>query len=59
MVFEVRIRIGFLFEPPVGAQAPAVGLLTGYLNFGFLHQLIRFPPPRIRTRSSSTAGSRP
>jgi len=45
MVFEVRIRIGFLFEPPVGAQAPAVGLLTGYLNFGFLHQLIRFPPP--------------
>jgi hypothetical protein len=45
VIFEVRIRIGFLFRPPVGVQAPGVGLLTGYLNFGFLHQLIQLPPP--------------
>ena len=43
--FEVRIRIGFLFQPPAGVPAPAVGILVGYLDFGLLHQLIQLPPP--------------
>ena len=43
--FEVRIRIGFLFQPPAGIPSPAVGLLVGYLDFGLLHQLIQLPPP--------------
>lgn len=42
--FEVRIRTGFLFQPPQGVPAPAVGVLVGYLNFGLLHQLIGLPP---------------
>jgi hypothetical protein len=45
VTFEVRIRTGFLFTPPVGVPAPSVGLLTGYLDFGLLHQLIQLPPP--------------
>jgi hypothetical protein len=40
--FEVRIRTGFLFELP---GAPPVGILTGYLDAGLLHQLIQLPPP--------------
>jgi hypothetical protein len=43
--FEVRIRTGFLFQPPAGVRAPAVGVLTGFLDFGLLHQLIQLPPP--------------
>jgi hypothetical protein len=43
--FEVRIRTGFLFEPPAGIPAPPVGVLVGFLDFGLLHQLIQLPPP--------------
>jgi len=43
--FEVRIRTGFLFQPPAGVPAPPVGVLTGFLDFGLLHQLIQLPPP--------------
>lgn len=43
--FEVRIRTGFLFEPPAGVPVPPVGVLVGYLDFGLLHQLIQLPPP--------------
>ena len=43
--FEVRIRTGFLFDPPAGVPAPAVGVLVGFLDFGLLHQLIQLPPP--------------
>jgi hypothetical protein len=39
MHFQVRIRTGFLFAPA------AIGVLTGYLDFGLLHQLIQLPPP--------------
>jgi hypothetical protein len=42
MRFEVRIRTGFIFQAP-GAQS--VGVLTGFLDFGTLHQLIQLPPP--------------
>jgi hypothetical protein len=42
MRFEVRIRTGFLFALP---GAPSVGILTGYLDAGLLHQLIQLPPP--------------
>jgi hypothetical protein len=42
--FQVRIRTGFIFEPP-GNPAGNVGVLVGYLNFGLLHQLIQLPPP--------------
>ena len=43
--FEVRIGTGFLFQPPAGVPAPAVGVLVGFLDFGLLHQLIQLPPP--------------
>jgi hypothetical protein len=43
--FEVRIRTGFLFTPAAGIPAPSIGILTGYLDFGLLHQLIQLPPP--------------
>ena len=43
--FEVRIRTGFLFEPPAGVPVPPVGVLVGFLDFGLLHQLIQLPPP--------------
>ena len=42
--FEVRIRIGFLFQPPTTSMSP-VGVLVGYLDFGLLHQLIGLQPP--------------
>jgi len=54
--FEVRIRTGFLFEPPAGIPAPPVGVLVGYLDFGLLHQLIQQPPPRTRPTWSCTRG---
>jgi hypothetical protein len=44
MQFEVRIRTGFLFAL-AGAPQVAVGILTGYLDMGLLHQLIQLPPP--------------
>src|SRR5262249_31932995 len=45
MHFEVRIRTGFLFQPPAGTSGQSVGVLVGYLDFGLLHQLIQLPPP--------------
>jgi hypothetical protein len=47
MRFQVRIRTGFIFTPPTGAppSVQAVAVLTGYLDMGFLHQLIQLPPP--------------
>lgn len=42
--FQVRIRTGFIFEPP-GNPAGNVGVLVTYLDFGTLHQLIGLPPP--------------
>jgi hypothetical protein len=44
MRFQVRIRIGFIFTPP-GGGGQGVGILTGFLTFGLLHQLIGLPPP--------------
>jgi hypothetical protein len=44
MRFQVRIRTGFIFQVPSGA-GQSVGVLTGYLNMGLLHQLIELPPP--------------
>ena len=35
--FQVRIRVGFLFTAPAGVGAPSVGILTGYLTMGLLH----------------------
>lgn len=43
--FQVRIRTGFLFRPPAAVNAPAVGILIGYLDFGLLHFLIGLPAP--------------
>jgi hypothetical protein len=45
MHFEVRVRTGFLFQPPAGVAAQAVGLLDGWLTIGLVHQLIQLPPP--------------
>jgi hypothetical protein len=44
MKFEVKVRVGFLFTPPGGA-GQSVGILTGYLTIGMVHQLIGQPPP--------------
>jgi hypothetical protein len=44
MKFEVKVRVGFLFTPPGGAGQP-VGILTGFLDLGTVHQLIGQPPP--------------
>jgi hypothetical protein len=43
--FEVRVRTGFLFQPPPGSGPPNVGALTGWLTLGLVHQLINLPPP--------------
>ncbi len=42
--FQVRIRIGFLFEPPPGATLPRVGILTGWLTRGMVDALIGVAP---------------
>ena len=42
--FQVRVRIGFLFQPPQGIAAPRVGILTGWLTRGFVDMLIGVPP---------------
>jgi hypothetical protein len=44
MRFQVRVRTGFIFEAP-GNPAANVGVLTGFLDMGTLHQLIQLPPP--------------
>jgi len=42
--FQVRVRIGFLFQPPNGVAVPRVGILTGWLTRGFVDMLIGVPP---------------
>jgi hypothetical protein len=42
--FQVRVRIGFLFQPPAGVTVPRVGILTGWLTRGLVDQLIGVPP---------------
>lgn len=42
--FQVRVRIGFLFQPPPGVPVPRVGLLTGWLTRGLVDTLIGVPP---------------
>ena len=42
--FQVRVRIGFLFQPPTGVAVPRVGILTGWLTRGFVDLLIGVPP---------------
>jgi len=42
--FQVRVRIGFLFQPPSGVAVPNVGILTGWLTQGLVDQLIGAQP---------------
>jgi len=42
--FQVRVRIGFLFQPPSGVAVPNVGILTGWLTRGLVDQLIGTQP---------------
>jgi hypothetical protein len=42
--FQVRVRIGFLFQPPAGVPAPNVGILTGWLTRGLVDTLIGQTP---------------
>jgi len=42
--FQVRVRIGFLFQPPAGVSVPRVGILTGFLTRGLVDTLIGVPP---------------
>jgi hypothetical protein len=42
--FQVRVRVGFLFQPPHGVAAPPVGILTGWLTRGLVDTLIGVPP---------------
>lgn len=42
--FQVRVRIGFLFQPPQGVAVPRVGILTGWLTRGLVDQLIGVQP---------------
>ncbi len=42
--FQVRVRIGFLFQPPQGVALPRVGILTGWLTRGLVDMLIGVPP---------------
>ncbi|HKE25276.1 MAG TPA: hypothetical protein VKB88_23115 [Bryobacteraceae bacterium] len=42
--FQVRVRIGFLFQPPQGVAMPNVGILTGWLTRGLVDQLIGSQP---------------
>src|SRR5262249_34713327 len=41
--FEVKVRVGFRFEPPPGLPVPPVGILTGWLTHGLVDQLIGAP----------------
>ena len=43
--FQVQLKLGFLFRPPAGLQAPSVGILLGYVTIADLHGLLREPPP--------------
>jgi hypothetical protein len=43
--FQVQLKLGFLFQPPAGVQAPSVGILLGYVTIADLHGLLREPPP--------------
>jgi hypothetical protein len=42
--FQVRVRIGFLFQPPPGLPVPRVGILTGWLTRGLVDSLIGTAP---------------
>lgn len=41
--FQVRVRVGFLFQPPAGLQAPRVGIVT-WLTRGLVDLLIGVLP---------------
>jgi hypothetical protein len=43
--FQVQLKLGFLFQPPVGIPAPSVGILLGFVTIADLHGLLREPPP--------------
>jgi len=43
--FQVQLKLGFLFQPPSGIQAPSVGILLGYVTIADLHGLLGEPPP--------------
>jgi hypothetical protein len=45
MHFQVKLRVVFLFQPPAGVPAPAVGLLVGFVTRGMLGQLVPALPP--------------
>jgi hypothetical protein len=42
--FQVKVRVGFRFQPPAGLVVPPVGVLTGWLTHGLVDQLIGQPP---------------
>jgi hypothetical protein len=42
--FEVKVRVGFRFQPPVGLPVPPVGILTGWLTRGLVDFLIGLNP---------------
>ena len=44
--FQVKVRVGFVFEPPPGLPVPRVSILTGWLTRGLVDFLIgRSPDP--------------
>jgi len=55
--FQVRVRIGFLFQPPQGVAVPSVGILTSWLTRGFVDFLIGTSPGRMRVMSWCTTGA--
>jgi hypothetical protein len=38
--FQVKVRVGFYFQPPAGVAVPPVGILTGWLTRGLVDYLI-------------------
>jgi hypothetical protein len=42
--FQVKVRIGFRFQPPSGSPVPPVGILTGWLTRGLVDFLIGLNP---------------
>lgn len=42
--FQVKVRVGFVFEPPPGLPVPSVSILTGWLTRGLVDLLIGAPP---------------
>jgi hypothetical protein len=42
--FEVKVRVGFIFQPPTGVPAPNVSILTGWLTRGLVDFLIGTTP---------------